>query len=82
MSVLDASDIMKLIPNRYPMLFMDKVDEMVPDESITVTKNVSINEQFFQGHFPGNPVMPGVLIVESLAQAASILILKSEKFKG
>lgn len=82
MSVLDASDIMKLIPNRYPMLFMDKVDEMVQDESITVTKNVSINEQFFQGHFPGNPVMPGVLIVESLAQAASILILKSEKFKG
>ena len=82
MSVLDASDIMKLIPNRYPILFMDKVDELVPDESITVTKNVTINEEFFQGHFPGNPLMPGVLIIESLAQAASILILKSEKFKG
>ncbi len=49
---------------------------------LRLQKNVSINEQFFQGHFPGNPVMPGVLIVESLAQAASILILKSEKFKG
>ncbi|WP_283679095.1 3-hydroxyacyl-ACP dehydratase FabZ [Lentilactobacillus sp. Marseille-Q4993] len=82
MSVLDTSEIMDLIPNRYPILFMDKVDELNPGESIVVTKNVTINEEFFQGHFPGNPVMPGVLIIESLAQAASILILKSEKFKG
>ena len=82
MSVLSASEIMQLIPNRYPILFMDRVDELTPDEAIVATKNVTINEEFFQGHFPGNPVMPGVLIIESLAQAASILILKSEKFKG
>ncbi|GAY73210.1 3-hydroxyacyl-ACP dehydratase FabZ [Lentilactobacillus kosonis] len=82
MSVLDTSEIMDLIPNRYPILFMDKVDELNPGKSITVTKNVTINEEFFQGHFPGNPVMPGVLIIEALAQAASILILKSEEFKG
>ena len=82
MSVLEASEIMQLIPNRYPILFMDRVDELNPGESIVVTKNVTINESFFQGHFPGNPVMPGVLIIEALAQAASILILKSEKFAG
>lgn len=82
MSVLDAAKIMDLIPNRYPILFMDKVDELNPGESIVCTKNVTINEEFFQGHFPGNPVMPGVLIIESLAQAASILILKTEKYRG
>ena len=82
MSVLEASEIMQLIPNRYPILFMDRVDELNPGESIVVTKNVTINESFFQGHFPGNPVMPGGLIIEALAQAASILILKSEKFAG
>lgn len=82
MSVLDASEIMELIPNRYPILFMDRVDELNPGESIICTKNVTINEEFFQGHFPGNPVMPGVLIIESLAQAASILILKTEKYQG
>ena len=82
MSVLNASEIMELIPNRYPILFMDYVDELNPGESIIATKNVTINEEFFQGHFPGNPVMPGVLIIESLAQAASILILKSPEFAG
>ena len=73
MAVLTTTEIMDLIPNRYPILYMDYVDEMVPGESLIATKNVTINEQFFQGHFPGNPVMPGVLIIESLAQAASIL---------
>lgn len=82
MAVLNTTDIMKLIPNRYPILYMDYVEEMAPDESIVAVKNVTINEQFFQGHFPGNPVMPGVLIIESLAQAASILILSSPKFQG
>ncbi|KRN04028.1 3-hydroxyacyl-ACP dehydratase FabZ [Holzapfeliella floricola] len=80
--VLTASEIMKMIPNRYPILFMDYVDEINPGESIVATKNVTINEEFFQGHFPGNPVMPGVLIIEALAQAASILILKSKEFEG
>ena len=82
MTVLSTTEIMALIPNRYPILYMDKVIDMVPGESITAVKNVTINEQFFQGHFPGNPVMPGVLIIESLAQAASILILSSPQFKG
>ncbi|MEI2353159.1 3-hydroxyacyl-ACP dehydratase FabZ [Pediococcus acidilactici] len=82
MSILNAAEIMGLIPNRYPILFMDYVDELEPGKSIIATKNVTINEEFFQGHFPGNPVMPGVLIIESLAQAASILILKSEEFAG
>ncbi|MCM0598547.1 3-hydroxyacyl-ACP dehydratase FabZ [Periweissella fabalis] len=82
LQVLNAQEIMDLIPNRYPILYMDYVDEMEPGKSIIATKNVTINEQFFQGHFPGNPVMPGVLIIESLAQAASILILSSPDFKG
>lgn len=81
MSVLNTTEIMDLIPNRYPILYIDKVDELVPDEKIVATKNVTINENYFQGHFPGNPVMPGVLIIESMAQTASILILKSEKYK-
>lgn len=82
LAILSAQEIMELIPNRYPILFMDYVDELEPGESIVATKNVTINEEFFQGHFPGNPVMPGVLIIESLAQAASILILKSPEFAG
>ncbi|GEP19228.1 3-hydroxyacyl-ACP dehydratase FabZ [Pediococcus argentinicus] len=82
MSIMNASEIMDFIPNRYPILFMDRVEELEPDKSITAIKNVTINEEYFQGHFPGNPVMPGVLIIESLAQAASILILKSESFAG
>ena len=82
MSLLETAEIMQLIPNRYPILFMDRVDELEPCESIVVTKNVTINEEFFQGHFPGNPVMPGVLIIEALAQAASILILKADRYRG
>jgi 3-hydroxyacyl-[acyl-carrier-protein] dehydratase len=82
LAILTTTEIMELIPNRYPILYMDYVDEMTPGESLIATKNVTINEQFFQGHFPGNPVMPGVLIIESLAQAASILILSSPQFLG
>lgn len=81
MSALNTTEIMDLIPNRFPILYIDKVDELVPGEKIVATKNVTINENYFQGHFPGNPVMPGVLIIESMAQVASILILKSEKYK-
>lgn len=78
MSVMKADEIMTLLPNRYPTLFIDRVDELVPGESITCVKNTSVNEEFFQGHFPDNPLMPGVLIIETLSQAASILILKTE----
>lgn len=79
---MGAQEIMDLIPNRYPICYIDYVDELEPGERILATKNVTINESFFKGHFPGNPVMPGALIIETLAQAASILILKSPEFLG
>lgn len=69
----DIRDIMKFLPHRYPFLLIDRVREVVPDEKIVALKNVSMNEPFFQGHFPGVPVMPGVLIVEAMAQAGGIL---------
>ena len=70
---MDIGQIMKILPHRYPLLLVDKVLELVPQEKIVGMKNVTINEQFFQGHFPGHPVMPGVLILESMAQVAGIL---------
>ena len=77
MSILTITEIMKLLPHRYPMLLVDRVLEIDPDgKRIVGLKNVSANEQFFQGHFPGNPVMPGVLIVEAMAQCAAILGLR------
>ncbi|MDI9206936.1 3-hydroxyacyl-ACP dehydratase FabZ [Ligilactobacillus saerimneri] len=82
MRVMDAQEIMALIPNRYPICYIDYVDVLEPGTRIVATKNVTINEGYFAGHFPGNPVMPGVLIIETLAQAASILILKSPEFLG
>ena len=82
MAVLTTTEIMDLIPNRYPILYMDYVDEMVPGESLIATKNVTINEQFFQGHFPGNPIMPGVLIVEAMAQTGAVAVLSLEENKG
>ncbi|MCP0886010.1 3-hydroxyacyl-ACP dehydratase FabZ [Ligilactobacillus sp. WILCCON 0076] len=82
MKVMDAQEIMDLIPNRYPICYIDYVDEIKPGESIIATKNVTINEGYFEGYFPGNPIMPGSLIIETLAQAASILILKSPEFLG
>lgn len=82
LKIMGAQEIMDLIPNRYPICYIDYVDELEPGERIVATKNVTINESFFKGHFPGNPVMPGALIIETLAQAASILILKSPEFKG
>ncbi|MDE1547868.1 3-hydroxyacyl-ACP dehydratase FabZ [Jeotgalibaca caeni] len=82
MSLLSAQEVMELIPNRYPIFFIDKVEELIPGEKVVCYKNVTINEPFFQGHFPGEPVMPGVLIVEALAQAGSIPLLKLDDFKG
>lgn len=68
---------MAALPHRYPMLLVDRVVEIRPDQSITAIKAVSMNEGFFQGHFPGRPIMPGVLIVEALAQAAGVLAVES-----
>lgn len=69
---LDIQQIMERLPHRYPMLLVDRVVEMVPGKSIVAIKNVSMNEPFFTGHFPHHPVMPGVLIIEALAQAAAL----------
>lgn len=74
---LDIKHIMECIPHRYPMLLVDRILEYVPNESAVGLKNVTFNEPFFQGHFPGNPVMPGVLIVEAMAQTAGILVVHS-----
>jgi len=75
--MMDVVEIQKLLPHRYPFLLVDRVVEIDPAKKLVAYKNVTANEQFFNGHFPGHPVMPGVLILEALAQAAAILAYKS-----
>jgi 3-hydroxyacyl-[acyl-carrier-protein] dehydratase len=79
---LDIKGILAALPHRYPMLLVDRVEALVPDESIHAIKAVSFNEDFFQGHFPGRPIMPGVLQIEALAQAAGILAVESLGLSG
>lgn len=76
-SVIDINRIMKMIPHRYPILLVDRILEFVPGESAVGLKNVTMNEPHFQGHFPNFPVMPGVLIVEAMAQTAAILVVQT-----
>lgn len=78
----DVTKVMAVLPHRYPMLLVDRVEELVKDESIRAIKAVTMNEGFFQGHFPGRPIMPGVLIVEALAQAAGVLAMESFDMVG
>ena len=74
---LSVQEIIKTLPHRYPFLLVDRVEELIPGERIHAYKNVTINEEFFTGHFPHYPVMPGVLIIEALAQAAGVLSFKT-----
>jgi len=76
--MLDVVEIQKILPHRYPFLFVDRVLDVEPGKKITALKNVSMDEPFFQGHFPGRPIMPGVLMVEAMAQAGGILVSKSK----
>jgi len=75
----DISKVMELLPHRYPFLLIDRVTEVEPGASLTAIKNVTINEPFFQGHFPGQPIMPGVLILEAMAQATGLLAFSDMK---
>lgn len=82
MSLYTAQEIMDIIPHRYPFLLIDTIEELEPGVRALGKKCVSVNEPFFQGHFPGNPVMPGVLIIEALAQVGAVAMLSQPEFKG
>ena len=79
---MDIQEIMELIPHRYPFLRIDRVIELIPGEKAVGIKNVTANEWFFQGHFPGMPVMPGVLILEALAQLGAVIVLQDQDNRG
>lgn len=76
-SIIDIHEIIKLLPHRFPFLLIDRVISLDPDKSVVALKNVTMNEPFFTGHFPERPVMPGVMIIEAMAQAAGVLAYKS-----
>ena len=82
MSLYTAQEIMDIIPHRYPFLLIDTIEELEPGTRALGRKCVSVNEPFFQGHFPGNPVMPGVLIIEALAQVGAVAMLSQPDFQG
>lgn len=82
MAELNINEIMDIIPHRYPFLLVDKIEEMEVGKRAVGIKNVTMNEPYFQGHFPNNPVMPGVLIIEALAQVGAVCMLSLEEMKG
>lgn len=77
--MMDAHEIMEILPHRYPFLLVDRIQELDLGKRVVGSKNVTINEPFFEGHFPGRPVMPGVLIIEAMAQVAGVLAFKSNQ---
>ncbi len=79
---LEAADIMRIIPHRYPFLLIDRVVELVPGKSVVAMKSVTANEPQFTGHFPDRPIMPGVLMVEALAQAGAVAVLSLPEYRG
>ncbi|NLM34936.1 MAG: 3-hydroxyacyl-ACP dehydratase FabZ [Clostridiales bacterium] len=79
---MDITEIQKVLPHRYPFLLIDMVEEIVPGKKAVAIKNVTMNEYFFQGHFPQEPVMPGVLIIEALAQTGAVAVLSLEENRG
>lgn len=80
--MLGVNEIKKILPHRFPMLLLDKVEELIPGDRATAYKAVTYNEPFFQGHYPEKPVMPGVLIIEALAQTGAVAILSAEQYRG
>jgi 3-hydroxyacyl-[acyl-carrier-protein] dehydratase len=76
-NTFDIQKIMNLLPHRYPFIMIDRILELVPGEKVVALKNVTINEPFFQGHFPGSPIMPGVLMIEAMGQAGAVLAAES-----
>jgi 3-hydroxyacyl-[acyl-carrier-protein] dehydratase len=80
--LIDINEIMKCLPHRYPMLLVDRIVEVTPGKTCTGLKNVTINEAFFQGHYPGMPIMPGVLILEAMAQAGAVIMLSDPNHSG
>ena len=81
MAEMDINEVLAHLPQRFPMLMVDRITEFEPDKRIVALKNVSANEPYFQGHFPNRPIMPGVLILEAMAQAAGILVFRSRNSK-
>lgn len=82
MSIMNTQQIMDILPHRSPFLLIDTVEELEPGVKCVAKKNVTMNEPYFMGHFPGNPVMPGVLIIEALAQTGAVAILCQDEWKG